>query len=178
MDLELFSGCHHLFEVPPGVALQAEHHLAARNAFLQDLAVRKKLIADRGADEVGSVGVEPVLHQQIDVPEVDEPQIDRDLLRLSPLRHPPAIHIPSTWMENAPTRTLSSPAPGDKLMKIANRITSGVILAALIVGASLMMGIQTSWTLFGYPASPSSAPLRGGGRRLPPLQHLHPGQAQ
>lgn len=40
--------------------------------------------------------------------------------------------------------TLSSPAPGDKLMKIANRITSGVILAALIVGASLMMGIQTS----------------------------------
>ncbi|HEX2333929.1 MAG TPA: hypothetical protein VHI32_12245 [Burkholderiales bacterium] len=42
-------------------------------------------------------------------------------------------------------------------MKIANRITSGVILAALIVGASLMMGIQTSWTLFGYPASPSSA---------------------
>jgi ABC-type polysaccharide/polyol phosphate export permease len=36
-------------------------------------------------------------------------------------------------------------------MKIANRITSGVILAALIVGASLMMGIQTSWTLFGYP---------------------------
>jgi ubiquinone biosynthesis protein len=63
-------------------------------------------------------------------------------------------------------------------MKIANRITSGVILAALIVGATLMMGIQTSWTLFGYPARHPLLPLRGGGRRLPPLQHLHPGQAQ
>jgi ABC-type polysaccharide/polyol phosphate export permease len=37
------------------------------------------------------------------------------------------------------------------LLKIANRITSGVILAALIVGASLMMRIETSWTLLGYP---------------------------
>lgn len=37
------------------------------------------------------------------------------------------------------------------LQKIANRITSGVILAALIIGASLMMKIETSWQLFGYP---------------------------
>jgi len=37
------------------------------------------------------------------------------------------------------------------LQKIANRITSGVILAALIVGASLLMRIETSWQLFGYP---------------------------
>ncbi len=37
------------------------------------------------------------------------------------------------------------------LQKIANRITSGVILAALIIGASLMMKIETTWQLFGYP---------------------------
>jgi len=37
------------------------------------------------------------------------------------------------------------------LQKIANRITSGVILAALIVGASLLMRIETSFVLFGYP---------------------------
>jgi ABC-type polysaccharide/polyol phosphate export permease len=36
--------------------------------------------------------------------------------------------------------------------KIANRITSGLILAALIVGASLLMQVQTdSFTIFGYP---------------------------
>jgi ubiquinone biosynthesis protein len=37
------------------------------------------------------------------------------------------------------------------LQKIANRITSGVILAALIVGASLLMRVETSFRLFGYP---------------------------
>lgn len=35
--------------------------------------------------------------------------------------------------------------------KVANRITAGVILGSLILGASLLMRIQTSFTLFGYP---------------------------
>ncbi|HWB60800.1 MAG TPA: AarF/UbiB family protein [Chthoniobacteraceae bacterium] len=37
------------------------------------------------------------------------------------------------------------------LQKIANRITLGLILAALIVGASMLMRIQTAFTIFGYP---------------------------
>lgn len=35
--------------------------------------------------------------------------------------------------------------------KIANRITSGLILAALIVGASLLMQVKTDFTILGYP---------------------------
>ncbi len=35
--------------------------------------------------------------------------------------------------------------------KVANRITAGVILASLILGASLLMRIQTRFTIFGYP---------------------------
>jgi ubiquinone biosynthesis protein len=35
--------------------------------------------------------------------------------------------------------------------KVANRITNGLLLAALIIGAALMMRIDTSWHLFGYP---------------------------
>jgi len=35
--------------------------------------------------------------------------------------------------------------------KIANRITMGLVLAALIMGASLLMQIQTSFRIFGYP---------------------------
>ena len=35
--------------------------------------------------------------------------------------------------------------------KIANRITMGIVLAALIVGASLLMQVQTSFRMFGYP---------------------------
>ena len=37
------------------------------------------------------------------------------------------------------------------LQKIANRVTSGLILASLIVGASLMMRVDTSWRVWGYP---------------------------
>lgn len=35
--------------------------------------------------------------------------------------------------------------------KVANRITNGIILAALIIGAALMMRVDTAWHIFGYP---------------------------
>jgi predicted unusual protein kinase regulating ubiquinone biosynthesis (AarF/ABC1/UbiB family) len=35
--------------------------------------------------------------------------------------------------------------------KIANRITTGVVIAALLVSSSMMMRVPTSFTLFGYP---------------------------
>ena len=38
------------------------------------------------------------------------------------------------------------------LHKIANRITVGLLLAALIVGAALMMRVESSFTILGYPA--------------------------
>jgi predicted unusual protein kinase regulating ubiquinone biosynthesis (AarF/ABC1/UbiB family) len=34
---------------------------------------------------------------------------------------------------------------------IANRITAGIVLAALIMGASILMQVQTSFRIFGYP---------------------------
>ena len=37
------------------------------------------------------------------------------------------------------------------LQKVANRITLGLILAALIIGAAMIMRIETSFRLFGYP---------------------------
>jgi ubiquinone biosynthesis protein len=39
----------------------------------------------------------------------------------------------------------------EALQKIANRVTMGIILAALIVGASLLMRVETPFKLFGYP---------------------------
>jgi ubiquinone biosynthesis protein len=38
------------------------------------------------------------------------------------------------------------------LQKLANRITTGMVLAALILGAALLMRVPTSSKLFGYPA--------------------------
>lgn len=37
------------------------------------------------------------------------------------------------------------------LQKIANRIATGLILAALVVGAAMMMRVETEFTIFGYP---------------------------
>ncbi len=39
----------------------------------------------------------------------------------------------------------------DGLQKIANRIAAGLVLAALIVGAALLMQVKTRFELFGYP---------------------------
>ncbi len=43
----------------------------------------------------------------------------------------------------------------DGLQKVANRITLGLILAALIVGAALMMRVETSFRILGYPGLPA-----------------------
>jgi ubiquinone biosynthesis protein len=39
----------------------------------------------------------------------------------------------------------------DGMQKIANRISMGIVLAGLVVGASLLMRVQTRFQLFGYP---------------------------
>jgi hypothetical protein len=37
------------------------------------------------------------------------------------------------------------------IQKVANRITIGLVLAALIIAAALIMDIQTDFKIFGYP---------------------------
>jgi ubiquinone biosynthesis protein len=39
----------------------------------------------------------------------------------------------------------------DGFQKVANRIALGVVLAALIIGAAMLMQVQTPFTIFGYP---------------------------
>jgi predicted unusual protein kinase regulating ubiquinone biosynthesis (AarF/ABC1/UbiB family) len=38
------------------------------------------------------------------------------------------------------------------VQKVANRLTTGLILAALIIGAAMLMRVETSQQIFGYPA--------------------------
>ena len=52
--------------------------------------------------------------------------------------------------------SLSVDAIDEKLLlegfqKVANRITMGLILAAVIVGAAMLMRVETSWRILGYP---------------------------
>jgi ubiquinone biosynthesis protein len=37
------------------------------------------------------------------------------------------------------------------LQKVANRITLGLLLASLIIGAAMLMRVETRFRLFGYP---------------------------
>lgn len=39
----------------------------------------------------------------------------------------------------------------ESFQKVANRITSGLLLASLIIGAALMMRVDTNFRIFGYP---------------------------
>jgi predicted unusual protein kinase regulating ubiquinone biosynthesis (AarF/ABC1/UbiB family) len=39
----------------------------------------------------------------------------------------------------------------DGFQKVANRITLGLIIAAMIIGAAMLMQVPTSFTIFGYP---------------------------
>ncbi len=41
------------------------------------------------------------------------------------------------------------------LQKVANRITLGLVLAALIVSAAMLMRVETSFRIFGYPGLPT-----------------------
>ncbi|HXC98179.1 MAG TPA: AarF/UbiB family protein [Verrucomicrobiae bacterium] len=48
-------------------------------------------------------------------------------------------------------KTMDAGVVVEGIQKVANRITAGIILAALIVGAALLMRVQTDFRIFGYP---------------------------
>ena len=48
-------------------------------------------------------------------------------------------------------KSLDAKVVMEGMQKIANRITTGLVLAALIIGAALLMRIDTAFRLFGYP---------------------------
>jgi len=51
----------------------------------------------------------------------------------------------------------------ESAQKVANRITTGLILAALIIGAALLMRADTSFHLFGYPGLAMICFIAAGG---------------
>src|SRR5829696_2286726 len=70
--LQRLAGLAHRLQVTASVVLQAEHQLLARHRLLDRLGVCIQLVADCRADEVGTVLVEALLHQQIDLSEVHQ----------------------------------------------------------------------------------------------------------
>jgi ubiquinone biosynthesis protein len=71
---------------------------------------------------------------------------------------------------NAELNVNVRPAETDFLVesarKVANRITTGLILAALIIGAALLMRVPTQFQIFGYPGLAMVCFLTAGGGGL------------
>src|SRR5436305_8866949 len=62
---------------------QAQVEFLSGHRALDHIRMAIQLIANRGPDEVGAIGVKPVLHQQIYMAEIHISQIDRDFLTFS-----------------------------------------------------------------------------------------------
>jgi ubiquinone biosynthesis protein len=58
------------------------------------------------------------------------------------------------------------------LQKIANRITLGLVLAALIVGAALLMRVDTSFRIFDYPGLAILCFMAAGGAGVIFITHI------
>jgi predicted unusual protein kinase regulating ubiquinone biosynthesis (AarF/ABC1/UbiB family) len=59
----------------------------------------------------------------------------------------------------------------ENLQKIANRVSAGIVAAALILAAALMMRVQTASTLFGYPTLAVLLMMLGAGVGLAIVYH-------
>src|SRR6185312_7462683 len=93
-------------EVGAAVMPQAEVQRLSRYRLTYHVGVAVELVANGGADEVGPVGVESLLHHEVDMAEVHVAKVDRDLLAVggpgSQVLHvahhfTPSHHHPSGW---------------------------------------------------------------------------------
>jgi hypothetical protein len=88
-------------EILAAEVAQAEIEALPRHGAFGHLGMALELVADGGADEVGAVLVEALLHQQVDMAEVDVAEVDRDLLAVTDLGRSsctlPTIFLPSFY---------------------------------------------------------------------------------
>jgi hypothetical protein len=108
LDVQYFAGRLHGLQVLAAVVAQAQVELVSFDGFPDGVVVPIELVSDGCADEVGPVGVETLLHEEIDMAQVDIAKVDRDLLAVRCLRskfmhiachiYPPAtISLDGKW---------------------------------------------------------------------------------
>src|SRR5262245_40468315 len=109
-DVKCLTGRSHGLQILSAVTAQSEVELMPCDRLLDGLVVAIELIPDGGPDEVGSVGIEALLHQEVDMAEVHIAEIDRDFLAVGSLRpqflhsahrfHPDTIQLDGIWSIN------------------------------------------------------------------------------
>lgn len=82
LNVQRFTVCADCFESRAREILQSQYECPARDRVFHDVRVDRELVPDGGADEIGTVRVEPLLHQQIDLAQVDEAEVKREFFGL------------------------------------------------------------------------------------------------
>ena len=75
----------------------------------------------------------------------------KELLEKLPLRLNQFLELVATNKLKVEVDAIDEDLLMSGLQKVANRITLGLILAALIMGAAMLMRIETTFRIFGYP---------------------------
>ena len=87
-DSEALSGGYGALEVGPTEMLKTQRQGAPSDRLPEDICVLGQLVAHGRADQVRSIGIEALLHQEVDLAEVDDAHVDRHLLCLAGTRLP------------------------------------------------------------------------------------------
>jgi hypothetical protein len=83
LDIEHLASGLRTLQICATEVLETEQQRSTDNRPLDDVGVNGQLVADSGSYQVGSIGIEPLLYQQIDLPQIDHAEVDRELLRLA-----------------------------------------------------------------------------------------------
>ena len=106
-DVQRLPGSLRGFQIFAAVMAQAQFDAFSRDGLLGCLRMSLDLVANGGADEVGAIDLEPLLHEKIDMAQIDISKVDRDLLgvgrlaaKLIDIVGHLTILLPSVWMVN------------------------------------------------------------------------------
>src|SRR6202011_5323848 len=109
VDVECLPGCTHRFEIFTAVVPQTELQAFSSYGLLDHVGVSVELVADGGADKVGTVRIEAVLDHYVDLAKVNMTDVDGDLFGVAGLRsqlmhvvshrkyHPITIQLDGKW---------------------------------------------------------------------------------
>ncbi|MDP0500574.1 MAG: AarF/UbiB family protein [Verrucomicrobiota bacterium JB022] len=137
------------------VRLPAEINLLGKTLMNLDLAALRLHPEFQPAQAVRKYATEAVsskLKETLSVPRVLQNSLEwKDLLEQTPSRLNRLLNTLSDNRIGLKVDAIDENFLMEGFQKIANRITIGIILAAVIIGAALLMRVETSFSLFGYP---------------------------
>jgi hypothetical protein len=82
LDMKRFTGRTDRLKIQTTELPQTKIELASRDGLLHRIGVTIELGSNRRTDEVGTIGVETLPDQKIDVPQIDEANVDREFFTI------------------------------------------------------------------------------------------------